>query len=142
MGTLNANLLAGSRLPFALSEQGQFPKLFFRTHPRTGVPLISLIVYTVISVLISISGSFIYALSINVLSKILSYILVSMALLTFRKKHNNIQYKLKYGKLLAIAGIIIGLFLLHASEFSDLTDFLMFMSIGLILYFVFKPKMK
>lgn len=142
LGTLNANLLAGSRLPFALSEEGQFPKIFSRTHPSTGVPLISLVLYTSISVLISVNGSFIYALSINVLSKILCYLLVSMALITFRKKNRNIPYKLKYGKLLAILGFILGLFLLYASDYSDFKDFLIFMSIGLILYFIFRLKSK
>jgi amino acid transporter len=142
LGTLNANLLAGSRLPFALSEEGQFPKLFSRTHPSTGVPLISLVVYTSISVLVSVSGSFVYALSINVLSKISCYILVSMALITFRKKNSEIPYKLKFGKLLAILGFILGLFLLYASDYSDFKDFLIFVSIGLILYFIFRSKSK
>ena len=142
LGTLNANLLAGSRLPFALSEEGQFPKLFSRTHPSTGVPLISLVVYTSFSVLVSVSGSFIYALSINVLSKVLCYILVSMALISFRKKNSNIPYKLKFGKLLSIVGFILGLFLLYASDYSDFKDFLGFMSIGLILYFIFRSRSK
>jgi amino acid transporter len=142
LGTLNANLLAGSRLPFALSEEGQFPKLFSRTHHSTGVPLISLVIYTSISVLVSLSGSFIYALSINVLSKISCYILVSMALITFRRKNSSIPYKLKFGKLLAILGIILGLFLLYASEYSDFKDFLIFISIGLVLYFIFRLKSK
>jgi amino acid transporter len=142
LGTLNANLLAGSRLPFALSEEGQFPKLFSRTHPSTGVPLISLVVYTSISVLVAVSGSFIYALSINVLSKISSYILVSMALITLRKKNIDIPYKLKFGKSIAILGFILGLFLLYASEFSDFKDFLIFISIGVVLYFVFSKKKK
>lgn len=38
---------------------------------------------------------------------------------------------------LAILGFLLGLFLLYASEYSDFKDFIIFTSIGLVLYLIF-----
>ena len=42
LGTLNAIMLIGSRMPFALSEENQFPKIFSKTHRRYHTPIFSL----------------------------------------------------------------------------------------------------
>ncbi len=142
MGTLNANLLAGSRLPLALSEEGQLPKIFERTHEKTGVPFISLVLYTLVAIAVSVSGTFIYALSINVVSKVLIYMLVAIALIKLRAKNHPKTFQLPYGKTLSILGIIIGAWLLYSSDHSDFIDVLITISIGVVLFFLFKRKSK
>jgi APA family basic amino acid/polyamine antiporter len=139
-GTLNAILLAGSRLPFAFSEAGQFPKIFSKEHSKSGVPFISLIVFTIITVLVSVSGTFVYALSISVISKVMIFLIVSAALIKFRYSNKAFKpyFKLRYGIVSAVLGIIICICLLFSSDPSDFLDVLITMLIGFLIYMVFK----
>ena len=141
-GTINANLLAGSRLPFAFSDANQFPSLFSKTHPKTGVPHISLIIYTIITILVSVSGTFIYALSISVISKVMVFAIISAALIKFRKKNKNNKenFKLRYGYFSAILGIIICIWMLFASNLSDFIDVIITIIVGVLLYIIFRIK--
>ena len=142
LGTLNANLLAGSRLPFALSEEGQFPKIFSRTDSKTGVPFISLTIYLAVALLVSLTGTFIYALSISVISKVITYIIVALALIKFRESRKNEGFKIPYGKVFSALGILIGVWLLYSSNHSDFIDVFIAITMGLILYFLFRIKSK
>jgi APA family basic amino acid/polyamine antiporter len=139
-GTINANLLAGSRLPFAFSEANQFPSLFSKTHPKTGVPHISLIIYTIITILVSVSGTFIYALSISVISKVMVFAIISAALIKFRKENNKENFQLRYGYFSAILGIIICIWMLFASNLSDFIDVIITIIVGVLLYIIFRIK--
>lgn len=139
-GTLNAILLAGSRLPFAFSEDGHFPLAFSKEHQRTGVPYISLIAFTAVTILVSISGTFVYALSISVISKVVIFLIVSAALIKFRSANKEFEpvYKLRYGYASAILGIIICICLLYTSKRADFIDVLLTMGIGVIIFLIFR----
>jgi APA family basic amino acid/polyamine antiporter len=143
-GTLNANLLAGSRLPFALSEENQFPRVFSKTNTKTAIPYVSLIVYSVVTILVSVTGTFIYALSISVISKVFVFAIISAALIKLRtvNKQNKTGFKLRFGSLSAILGIILCIWLLSASKLSDFKDVIIIIIAGLIIYFIFKFTMK
>jgi amino acid transporter len=139
-GTLNANLLAGSRLPFALSEENQLPGIFSKTNTKTAIPYVSLIVYSVTTILVSVTGTFIYALSINVISKIFMFAIISAALIKLRRtnKQKETAFNLRFGFLSAILGIIICVWLLSVSKLSEFKDVLVITIIGLIIYFIYK----
>ncbi len=143
-GTLNANLLAGSRLPFALSEENQFPTIFSKTNIKTAIPYISLIVYSVVTILVSVTGSFIYALSITVISKVFVFVIISAALIKLRliDKQNKKVFKLRFGPISAILGILICVWLLSASRLSDFRDVVLIIIAGLIIYLFFKFTIK
>lgn len=138
-GTLNAILLAASRLPFAFAVEGHFPTVFSREHHSTGVPYISLIAFTVVALIVSLSGTFVYALSISVISKILIFLVVSTALIKFRfsTQYKKPEFRLKYGYATAILGIIICISLLFIAKTSELIDVLATVGAGLLLYILF-----
>ena len=85
-GTLNAIMLVGSRVPFALSEQQQFPKVFSYVHPRFNTPTWSLLLFMSITILVSITNSFLYAATISAIIRIMIYAIVCIALIKLRKK--------------------------------------------------------
>ena len=139
-GTLNSVMLIGSRVPFALSEEKQFPKLFSKLHPKNRTPVWSLIIFTAVTLTASLTGSFIYAVSISVISKVLIFLMVCAAMIKLRKKRPEEKnfYKLPYGYLFAIIGILASVGLLLSSEFSELVDVLITMAIGMLLYALYK----
>lgn len=139
-GTLNAVMLIGSRLPFALSEEKQFPELFARLHPKYRTPVYSLFIFTAVTLIASLTGSFIYAVSISVISKVLIFLMVCAAMIRLRKKHprKKIFFKLPYGYLFAITGILASVGLLYSSKLSELVDVLITIGIGMLLYAFYK----
>lgn len=138
-GTLNAVMLIGSRLPYALSEEKQFPKFFSFLHPTNRTPIYSLFIFTAVSILASVTGSFIYAVSISVISKVLIFLLVCAAMIKLRKtkKAEINHFKLKYGKISAVLGILASLGLLLSSELSEFMDVFLTVVFGLLLYYIY-----
>lgn len=139
-GTLNAVMLIGSRLPYALSEEKQFPKFFSYLHPTNRTPIYSLFIFTAVSIFASISGSFIYAVSISVISKVLIFLLVCAAMIKLRNSAPGATdyFKLRYGKLSAVLGIIASIGLLFSSALSDFIDVFLTVIAGLLLYFLYR----
>ena len=138
-GALNATMLAGSRLPFAFSEAGQFPLVFSKLHHKFHTPLYSLIAYSSISILVSITGSFVYAVSISVISKVIVFLVVSSVLIRLRKKDSQKSdfFKLRFGYIFAFAGIIISVWLLLSSQLSEFRDVMITIIIGLLIYAIY-----
>ncbi|THD66452.1 amino acid permease [Robertkochia marina] len=147
-GTLNANVLSGSRLPFALSENEQFPEFFSRTTRRSKIPMWSLVIYTIVTLLVSLSGTFIYALAINVISKLLIFALISAAVIRFRKKDQSPEaiFQIRYPKLSALLGIVLCIILLIGAERSNLIHVAIAIASGILFYLLYrrfrKPKSK
>lgn len=135
-GTLNAIMLAGSRLPFAFSEEKQFPKLFSFIHPKLKTPTWSLLLFTVITTLVSIYYSFLSAASISAIIRVMIYSIVCIALLMLRKKRSGQTgfFKIPFGSFFAVAGFAITLWLLSNSKLKELKDIAIAIGIGLVIY--------
>ena len=135
-GTLNAIMLVGSRLPFAFSEEKQFPRLFSFVHPKLKTPTWSLLLFTVITTLVSIYYSFLSAASISAITRVMIYAIVCIALLKLRKKNPGQTgfFKIRFGSFFAIAGLLITLWLLSNSGLKDLKDIAIAIGIGLVIY--------
>lgn len=139
-GTLNAVMLIASRVPYALSEEKQFPGLFARLHPKHRTPVFSLLVFSAVSLMASLTGSFIYAVSISVISKVLIFLMVCAALIKLRQKDQagKTYFRLPYGYFFATAGIIASVLLLSSSRLTELVDVLITVFIGIILFGAYK----
>jgi amino acid transporter len=136
VGTLNAIMLVGSRLPFAFSEEKQFPELFAYIHPKYKTPTWSLVLFTVVTILVSLNYNFLSAASISAITRVMIYGIVCLALISLRKKYPEQQnfYKLKLGIPLAAGGILITTWLLSNSKMKDLKDIGIALGIGLVIY--------
>ncbi len=143
-GTLNAIMLVGSRVPFALSEEKQFPKIFSYVHPRFKTPTWSLLLFMSITILVSITNSFLYAATISAIIRIMIYAIVCIALIKLRKKRGTQTdyFKIRYGKTIAIIGLLIAFWLLGSSKINEIRDVSIASAFGLIIYFVFEQYKK
>jgi basic amino acid/polyamine antiporter, APA family len=139
-GTLNAVMLIGSRVPYALAEEKQFPQFFAQLHPGNRTPIYSLFIFTAVSIVASLTGSFIYAVSISVISKVLIFLLVCAAMIKLRKKpeKETDYFKLKFGYFFAVTGILASIGLLLSAELSEFVDVLYTVLAGLLLFGIYK----
>ncbi len=139
-GTLNAVMLIGSRVPYALGEEKQFPALFSYLHPKNRTPVYSLFIFAAVTLLASLTGSFIYAVSISVISKVMIFLLVCAAMIKLRQKRKTSEdyFKLPFGYVFATIGITASIGLLLSSKLSEFMDVFITVVIGLILYGLYK----
>lgn len=144
-GTLNAIMLVGSRLPFAFSEENQFPKVFSFIHPKYKTPTWSLLLFMTITIIISLSYSFLSAASISAITRVMIYAIVCITLIILRKKRpgQNRFFKIKYGNVIAVFGVLIAVWLLSSAKRNELRDVGVALGIGLVIYLamlIFKKK--
>lgn len=135
-GTLNTVMLIGGRIPFALAEEKQLPAGLAKIHPRYFTPGRSLFLFALLAFLASVSGTFIYAIGISVISKVMIFLVVSAALLRLRitMKEQKEYYKLRYGKFLALTGIALALILLFTSKTDEFRAVFITLILGAVFY--------
>jgi amino acid transporter len=139
-GTLNAIVLGGSRLPFALSTEGQFPKVFAFVHPKRLTPTWSLLLFIAITTVVSLVWSFFAALTIGSIIRVMVYLMVSISMIRLRKKKpaEKDYFKVRYGYFLATVAIAFAGWLLLSSKWTELRDIAICMLIGILFYGVFE----
>jgi amino acid transporter len=136
LGTLNIIMFSGSRLPFAFSNEGQFPKIFSYVHPTFRTPTVSLLLMAVVSAVISIAWTFLTALTVAVIIRVTVYLFVCASLIMLRKKmpQQTGHYKIPLGNVVAILGILISIWLLSAAKLIELRNAAIFLGVGVIIY--------
>jgi APA family basic amino acid/polyamine antiporter len=85
-GTLNVIMLACTRLPFAMAVQGQLPVHLARVHQRFRTPHVSILVSAMAVLLLALSGTFIYAVKVTVITRVIVYASTCVALPILRRR--------------------------------------------------------
>jgi APA family basic amino acid/polyamine antiporter len=135
-GTLNAIMLVGSRLPYAFSEEKQFPKIFSFIHPKYKTPTLSLLLFMTVTIIVSINYSFLSAASLSAITRVMIYGIVCISLIVLRKKNADQTgfFKIRYGHFFAMAGIGISIWLLSSAGLKEIKDVAVAIGTGLLIY--------
>jgi amino acid transporter len=72
-GNNAGQVLSGSRMLFALAEQGQLPRLFGRIHPRYRTPANAIVFTSAVALTLALSGSFAQIAVVSALARLLMY---------------------------------------------------------------------
>lgn len=138
-GTLNAIVLGGSRLPFAFGSEGQLPGILAYVHKTRRTPTWSLLLFILISTVVSLNWSFFTALTIGAIVRVMVYLMVCLSMINLRLKNPGKKdyFKVRYGYFLAVAGILSSFWLLSSSKLYELRDVGICILIGIIFYAVY-----
>lgn len=135
LGTLNVQILSGSRLPFALSESNQFPKIFSFVHPKFRTPSIAVIFFSVLIFIVALVWDFMGSLAISVIARLLIYLLVCGALIRLRQKSPNADYyRIPFGIPLAVIGMGATIWLLSGTQFEEIKDMVLWTVLGFVIF--------
>lgn len=137
VGTLNAVFLACSRLPFGMAEQGQLPRCFLRTHKRFRTPHVAILITAAAVLLLTLSRTFIYVLTLSIITRVIIYAGTCAALPVLRRRSKRpASFKAPAG--LSISIVCIGLcgWLLFSSGWQAARDVAIAAAFGFILYHV------
>jgi basic amino acid/polyamine antiporter, APA family len=108
-GYLSAKILAMPRVPFALAEQGDFPKAFAAVHRRFHTPYVSILVFAAMIWGLALIGDFKWNVTLSAVARLLYYGVACAALLILRRKQPEgagAMFHLPAGNFFAVLGII------------------------------------
>jgi len=139
-GNLNVVLLSGSRMPFAMAERKELPPVLARTHQKFHTPHISILITAAIVLVVTLSGTFIYALTISTLTRLASYAVTCAALplLRRRKDATPARFKVPGGSVIAVLVLILSSWLLYNSTVREARDASIASAVGLLVYFIYR----
>jgi amino acid transporter len=136
IGTLSAILLGGSRLPFAMAEQDHLPRFLAVTHAKFRTPHRAILLTAGVGLILALSGTFVYAITIAAISKLLTSASTCAALPILRRRDDAMpaRYRVPAGPLLATFSLAFCLWLLVHSGWSEVRDVAFAALIGTAFY--------
>ncbi|HEV7475700.1 MAG TPA: amino acid permease [Pyrinomonadaceae bacterium] len=115
-GNLNIVLLSGSRVPFAMAEQKQLPAWVGKIHPRFATPYVAIICTAAVMLVLTLKQSFVQALTISAIARLLTYAATCAALPVLRRsKASAPLFKLPGGTVIAVLALLLAAWLLSNS---------------------------
>jgi amino acid transporter len=140
VGNLNIILLSGSRVPFAIADQKQLPAFLARVHRRFFTPYIAIAVTATIMLLLTLRSSFVSALTISAIARLVTYGATCLALPVLRARKDTPAplFKVRGGTIIAIASLLLAAWLLANSTAREAWQAAVAAGIGLVIYFSYR----
>ncbi len=85
-GTNAGTMLAGPRVTYALGERGQLPSLFSHIHSRFRTPDFSILIYSAVSLLLALTGTFVQMAAVSAVARLLVYVVTCSAVPVLRQR--------------------------------------------------------
>ncbi|HEX5888681.1 MAG TPA: amino acid permease [Pyrinomonadaceae bacterium] len=137
-GNLNILLLSGSRLPFAMAEQKQLPSFIGSIHRRFFTPYISILITAGLMLFLTLKSSFLAALTISTIARLVTYGATCIALPVFRVRRDAPApaFRLPGGTIVAVLSLLLIVWLLLNSSLQEAKAAAIAAAAGLVIYFV------
>jgi len=138
-GNLNILLLSGSRLPFAMAEQKQLPAFVGRVHRKFFTPYVSILVTAGLMLFLTLKSSFVAALTISTIARLVTYGATCLALPVFRARHNapRAMFRLPAGTIVAILSMLLIIWLLLNATLAEVRATAIAAAAGLLIYLAY-----
>lgn len=136
-GTLNGLVLAAPRILFAMAEQGQLPRALAATHARFHTPHLAIVISSACMLALTLSGSFLSAVAISTLTRLLAYAATCAALPVLRRRGDvaPAMFRAPGGLLTVIVALIVIAWLLSQGSAREVRDVGIAMALGFVLLF-------
>jgi len=141
LGNLNVGLLSGSRLLYAMGSRNELPAFFSKTHSRFRTPHIALIIISVCIFILTVQSSFITAVAIATITRLVIYATTCLALPIFRRREgmSKAPFTAPLGIVAAILSLGLIVWLLTNVDFAkEGLAIVIVLAVGFILYAGFR----
>lgn len=137
-GILNAIVFTASRLPFAMAQNGELPRVLSSTHARFRTPVAAIVLTATVGGLVALFSTFVSALTISTIARLVAYIATCAAVPVMRRRRElpRSSFSVPAGSLVSAGAIVLGLWLLSTSPWAEVRVAAMFAAVGVVLYLV------
>lgn len=134
-GNLNVIVLSASRLLFAMGEQGDLPAALGRLHERFRTPVAAVLWTTAAMLALTLSGTYVYLVTISTLSRLVAYVATCAAMPVFRRREGAASwFHTPGGVPMALAGVAVCLWLFSSSTWREARDTALAAALGFLLF--------
>jgi len=141
LGNLNVGLLGGTRLLYAMSEHRDLPGFLSKTHRKYRTPYLAIALTAIVIFVLTIQSSFLTALAIATITRLLVYATTCLALPVFRRRGNapEARFIAPAGIAACILSVALIVWLLTRVDFAkEGLPILIAGLVGLAIYFLYK----
>jgi amino acid transporter len=138
-GNLNILLLSGSRLPFAMAGQRQLPAFVGRIHTKFFTPYVSILITAGLMLFLTLKSSFVAALTISTIARLVTYGTTCLALPVFRARGDApaAMFRLPGGTIVAILSLLLIVWLLLNATLNEVRATAYAAAAGLLIYLAY-----
>jgi basic amino acid/polyamine antiporter, APA family len=138
-GTLNAIVFATPRLLFAMADNGELPRLLSQTHARFRTPAAAIIVTAAAAGVVAEFSTFISALTISTIVRLVAYIATCVALPALRRRSDVPApvFRTPGGWLVPAGAVALGVWLLSNTAWAELRLGAIAVMIGVAIYLAY-----
>ena len=139
IGILNHQMLTTPRLIFAIAEQGQLPQVLSAKHRRFRTPYIAILLSAAVMLVLTLSGTFIYLVTISTLIRLLTYAATCVALPILRHRNGEHQsrFRVPAGRAVSSIALILCVWLLSTSSWREARDIVIAGALGLVIHLAY-----
>ena len=144
-------MLTAPRLLFAMAEQGQLPGWLATVHPRFRTPYVAIGITAGLQLLLAVTGTFLYALTLSTIIRLSYFALTSAALPVLRQRADRsrsgrplvpapadavppAQFRVAGGWLVSGLAVALCIWLLSNSSAREARDVAIAGGVGLLIY--------
>lgn len=140
VGNLNILVLAGSRIPFAIAERQQLPSVLATVHKRLATPYVSILLTAGVMLLLTLKSSFVAALTISAIARLVTYAVTCLSLPIFRRRSDAPEalFTIRFGTPIAVLALILAGWLLANSTWLEARAAALAATVGLLIYFAYR----
>jgi amino acid transporter len=138
-GNNAGQVLSGSRMLYALAEQGDLPAALARIHSRYHTPAVAVLVTSGIALVLALSGSFAALAIVSAVGRLVSYVGTCAATLTlrhprYRDKVLPAAFVLPLGPVVPVLAILASMVILFGASRAQLLAGLAVLALGAVVY--------
>ena len=127
--------LSGSRILFALAEQGDVPRVFGHVHPRYRTPDVAIVVTCLTTLVLALSGSFVKLAAISAIGRLLVYAGTCASVLALRR-HGRAPFTIPFGPVVPVIALAVCGAILLSVNADQLQRGGAALAVGAILYLI------
>jgi amino acid transporter len=138
-GTLNAIVFATPRLLFAMADNGELPRVLSQTHARFRTPAAAIIVTAAAAGVVAEFSTFISALTISTIVRLVAYIATCVALPALRRR-SDVQapsFRTPAGWVVSASAVALGVWLLSNTAWAELRLGALAVMLGVAIYLAY-----
>lgn len=135
-GILNAIVFATPRILFAMADKGELPRVLSHTHARFRTPAAAILVTAVAAGIVAEFSTFISALTISTIVRLVAYVATCLALPALRRRTDvpAPAFSIPAGWLVSAGAIALGIWLLSNTAWAELRIGAIAVIVGIVIY--------